>query len=321
MRALAVAACLVILSACHTGSGSQAAPFPTATPSGPLLYVADAANNSIFIFARNATGVALPQTTISGVATTLIHPYPIAADSSGNIWVASHGPAPVLLEFGPSAVGNAAPLITMTISSPSTPGTLPVNGLAFDASGKVYVATGPTNHVMVFSGGATGAPAPIQDISGVSTQLNDAEGIALDSSGNIYTASRGSNAILEFAAGATGNVAPIRTIQGFFSTQLSSPVYVALDANGDIFALNSTSGIITEYGAGSRGDVAPIASFSRPGMGNQIAFDAAGNLDVASLNTNPGSVLVYSPPITSTSAPVQMLSSPVLSSPTGVFAR
>ena len=321
MRTLALAASVMVLAACHTGSGSQVGPFPSPTPTGPLLYVADSANNSVFVFGRSATGVALPQTTLAGSATLLLRPYPITADSSGNIWVGSHGPVPALLEFASSAVGNAAPAITMTVSSPASPGTLPVNGIAVDASGKLYVATGTTNHVMVFSGGATGAPAPIQDINGLNTQLNDAEGIALDGSGNIYTASRGSNAILEFAENSTGNAAPMRVIKGFFSTQLSSPVYVAVDANGDIFALNSTNGIITEYAPGANGDVAPIASFSRRGMGNQIAFDSAGNLDVAAVNTSPGAVLVITPPIVSTSIPAQMLSSPVFSNPTGVFAR
>ncbi len=322
MRFLPAAAAALMLAACHTGSASPGAPFPTPTaPPGLLLYVADSGNNSIFVFQRNATGVAVPLHTVFGSSTQLSAPFPIATDPAGNIWIANHASPPTLLEFGPGAVGNEPPNTIMFVSSQIIPGALDVRGLVFDAAGKLYVATGTSNHLMVFSGGSKGTPVPIQDINGATTQLNDAEGIALDRSGNIYTASRGSNAILEFSAGATGNVAPIRIIKGLFSTLLSSPSYVAVDAAGDVFALNSTNSLITEYSPSASGDAAPIARFSRPQMGGQVSFDAAGNLYVGALSiTNSGAVLVYAPPITSTSTPAQMLSSPVLSSPTGVFA-
>jgi len=322
MHRLAIGAVtLLLLAACGGGSGGGTNPFPTPTPGGPLLYVADSGNNSIFEFAKTATGVALPQTTIAGAATLLTNPSPIAVDPSGNIWVSNNSSTPELLEFAPGSVGNSAPVAIMFVSGQAVPGALSVTGMVFNSSGKLYVATGATNHVMVFTSASSGTPAAAQDISGPNTQLNDAQGIALDSSGNIYTSSLGSNAILEFAPGATGNVAPVRVIKGVFNTQLSSPSYVAVDAAGDVFALNSTGAIITEYAPGASGDAAPIATLSRAGMGGQMVFDGAGNLCVGALNPNPGGVLVYAPPITSASGPLQTLQSPVFSKPTGVFAR
>lgn len=321
MRFLAAVAVVLLLTACHNGSAGAGTPIPTPTvPPGPLLYVADSGNNSIFVFQRTASGVALPLHTVFGAATLLNAPFPIATDPAANIWVANHASPPTLLEYPPGAVGNFAPITIMFVSSPIIPGNLDVRGLVFDAAGKLYVATGPTNHVMVYAGGAKDTPVPLQDITGFSTQINDAEGIALDRSGNIYTTSLGSDAILEFAAGASGNVAPIRIIKGFFNTHLSKPSYVAVDAAGDIFALNSTNGIITEYAPGASGDTAPIAMFSRPQMAGQISFDAAGNLYVGASAINPGAVAVYAPPFTSTSLPAQLLFSPVFSKPTGVFA-
>lgn len=319
MRVLAVAAAVLALTACHQHTGGSPSPFPTPTPGGPLLYVSDPGNNSIFIFSRTAANTDLPQRTVNGPATLLTSPFPIAADPSGNVWVSNASAPPVLLEFPSGAVGNQPPSAIMTVSGLTIPGALAASGLTFDAAGKLYVATGMTNHILVFSNPGNGAPAPSQDINGLNTQMNDAEGIALDSSGNIYTASRGSNAILEFAAGATGNVAPVRVIQGFFNTHLTSPSYVAIDPSGNVFTFNGDR-IIREYAAAASGDAAPIASFSQPDMGGQMVFDSSGNLFVGALNRSPGAVLTYAPPITSSSLPLRLLQSPVFSTPLGVFA-
>lgn len=322
MRVFIAAFALVILAACGGGSAGSPNPFPSAspTPAGPHLYVADSGNNSIFVFARNASSVALPQVTIAGAATQLASPSPIAVDPAGNIWVANHASTPDVLEFTGGAVGNTTPAAVMTVSSAAVPGPLGVKGLIFGPTGKMYVATGTGNHVMVYSGGANGTPAATQDISGFSTQLNDAEGIALDANGNIYTASFASNAILEFAANATGNIAPMRVIKGAFNTHLSSPSYVAVDSGGNVFTFNSGDGIIREYAANASGDVAPIVTLSFPDVAGQMLFDGAGNLLTGSTSTNPGGVAAFAPPITSSSVPAQLLQSPDFTTPTGVFA-
>jgi hypothetical protein len=222
------------------------------------------------------------------------------------------------LEFSAFDSGNVAPLATMYAQGRTFPGALDVTGMIFDSSGKLYVSTGTANHVLVFSSAVTGSPVPVQDISGANTTLNDAEGIALDSSGNIYVASRGNSAILEFAAGADGNTAPVRTIQGFFNTHLSSPDYVAVDAAGDVFALNAND-TITEYAPGASGDAAPAATIGRTAIGTQMLFDTAGNLYLGARNMSAGGPVVLPPPISP--VPSQVLSSPVFSAPTGIFAR
>src|SRR5579884_449955 len=320
MRALAAGFAVLMLAGCGGGSASPApTPTPTTTPAGPHLFVADAGNNSIFIFARDASGVALPQITIAGGATLLSSPYPVAVDPSGNIWTGNHASPPQLLEFRPDAVGNSAPVAIMTVSSTLTPGTLGATGLEFGSNGKLYVATGTTEHILFYSGGANGAPTPIADISGLNTQINDAEGIALDSAGNIYTASMGSNAILEFAAGANGNVPPVRVIKGVFNTHLNAPSYVAVDHAGDVFTLNA-GGIVTEYAPGASGDVAPVATFGGFSINGQMVFDSAGNLYTGASDNTHG-VAVYTPPLSSSSVPNHFLQSSVFSAPTAVFAQ
>ncbi|HZZ66253.1 MAG TPA: NHL repeat-containing protein [Candidatus Baltobacteraceae bacterium] len=308
---------IAALTACGGGGGSG--PHPTPTPSSSaLMYVADSGNNAIYEFPRNAKGVALPATTIQGGATLLNAPFPIAVDSLGNIWVGNTSPAEIL-EFSPAATGNAAPAAIMTISSQGIPGAQPIAGLTFDATGNMYVATGPDNQLFVYASPGNGTPVPTRAIGGIATQINIAQGVAVDANGDIYTASTGSNAILVFGPSANGNVAPIRVIAGTHNTLLDAPSYVAVDSAGDVFALNAGS-IITEYAPGASGDVAPIAKISQPSMGGQITFDTSDNLYVGAINNNPGAVLVYPPPISNGSKPNQLLQSPVFSAPTGVFA-
>lgn len=317
MRIPAVMAAALALAACHTNLGtgpSGPTPSPSASPS--LMLVADSGNNSVFVFPKKATGTESPLRTITSAS--LIDPSPIAADPSGHIWVASHGSPPSILEFSAYDSGNVSPLATMFAQGRSIPGVLNVTGMVFDSSGKLYVSTGTANHILVYSSAVTGSPVPVQDISGANTTLNDAEGIALDAGGNIYVASRNSSAILEFAAGADGNTAPVRTIQGFFNTHLSSPLYVAVDAAGDVFALNGND-TITEYAPGVSGDAAPTATIGRTAIGTQMIFDAAGNLYIGARSMSGGGPVVLPPPISA--VPSQVLSSPVFSAPTGIFAR
>lgn len=317
MRIPAVMAATLALAACNTNLGtgpSGPTPSPSASPS--LLLVADSANNAVFVFPKKATGTESPLRSITSA--TLINPSPIAADPAGHIWVASHGSPPAILEFSAFDSGNVTPLATMYAQARTIPGTLDVSGLIFDSTGKLYVSTGTSNHILVYSAAVTGSPLPVQDISGANTTLNDAEGIALDAGGNIYVASRGSSAILEFAAGADGNTAPVRTIQGFFNTRLSSPGYVAVDAAGDVFALNAND-TITEYAPGASGDVAPTATIGRTAIGTQMVFDAAGNLYLGARNMSGGGPVVLPPPISP--VPSQVLTSPAFSAPTGIFAR
>src|ERR1019366_862470 len=71
--------------------------------------------DSVTVFAANASGNAIPTTTISGAATGLSNPNGIALDDKGNIYV-TNGTSVTVYAAGSS--GNVAP--TATISGANT---------------------------------------------------------------------------------------------------------------------------------------------------------------------------------------------------------
>src|SRR5208282_770788 len=125
----------------------------------------------------------------------------------------------------------------------SNTGFITANGIARDASGKIYVVDNTGNSIKVFSAGSNGNVAPIATISGGNTLLTRPNLIALDASGNIYvtnffggppncnsdTLGCGSVTVYPPLGSNTGNLneAPTDTIAGA-NTMLSGPVGIAV---------------------------------------------------------------------------------------------
>ncbi len=100
-----------------------------ATTSTQLLYVTNAAANSITAYALPAHGNVAPVRTISGAATGLSHPSALALDVSGNIIVVNAASVEI---FPEGANGNTRPSATLAISGGSSSVALdPVNGDIF----------------------------------------------------------------------------------------------------------------------------------------------------------------------------------------------
>lgn len=82
---------------------------------------------TILEFSAGSVGNVAPVRTISGTSTGMMYQiWGLRVDSAGNVYVLNEGSATVgteVLEFAPSAIGNAAP--TAVISSSSLPGFLP----------------------------------------------------------------------------------------------------------------------------------------------------------------------------------------------------
>ena len=136
-------------------------------------------------------------------------------------------------------------------------------GIAFDISGKLYVAEQGTDQsggiVAVFPAGANGNVAPIATISGPNTKLSGPEGIAVDSNGNVYVTNAYS-AVTVFPplGSSTGNLnePPLVTIEGN-ETGLGAPYGISVDRNGSIYVANGVGG---PDGNGSITEYAPIAA-------------------------------------------------------------
>jgi DNA-binding beta-propeller fold protein YncE len=102
------------------------------TSDARLLYVANAAANSITAYTLPAQGNVAPARTISGPRTGLSNPVALAVDADGNIIVANAGGS--IEVFSDGANGNVSPATTYAL--PGSPAAIAVDPFNTD----VYVA-------------------------------------------------------------------------------------------------------------------------------------------------------------------------------------
>jgi sugar lactone lactonase YvrE len=116
---------------------------------------------------------------------------------------------------------------------------LPI-GIALDASGRIYIANGADNSILVYPArsGSSLAATPSATIAGSMTTLNDVNDVAVDASGKIYAVDQNTPmAVKVFAANPSGltNEAPIAQITGSQTQIVESPNSVAVDHLGIIY--------------------------------------------------------------------------------------
>src|SRR6202142_3898839 len=147
----------------------------------------------------------------TGSAARFNHPYGLAVDSSGNVYVADRANA-VIRKITPAGV------VTTIAGRAGVPGSVDGNGtaalfnnpsgVAVDGTGNLYVAdTGndtirkitPGGTSSIFAGSAGGVGSA--DGTGATVQFNSPNGIAIDGSGNLYVADSGNNTIRKITSG------------------------------------------------------------------------------------------------------------------------
>ena len=225
--------------------------------------------------------------------------------------------------------GNVPPAaVTIDLVNP--------NGIAVDASGRIYASNFETNTITVYARNAGGNVPPLAVIGGAKTRLANPTAIALDSHGKIYalnSAGYGNGSITVYPSLDNGlgmlNEAPIAAIAGA-KTQLVDPTGIALDAHEDIYVANElflprpseagdNVGRITVYRAGSSGNVAPAITISGSHTGLSfpvgIAVDSGSNIYVVNdftagirngPDTNP-SITIYSAGSNGNASPVAII--------------
>ena len=231
-------------------------------------------------------------------ANSLNHPYGLALDGSGNLYVADTWNSRVL--YYPAGTTTATRLYgqggSYTSCLPndiaSTPNAdslaLPM-GLALDGSGDLYVADTQNNRVLHYPAGSTTAEAvygqggsftsTTANNGGVSANsLNTPSGLAADSSGNLYVSDTASNRVLYYPAGSTTATAVYgqggsltsntNNNGGISANSLADPFGLALDSFGSLFVADTVNNRVLKYYATSVNPGTP--SMEMTGNGNPI---------------------------------------------------
>lgn len=141
---------------------------------------------NVSIYAAGANGNVAPIRTITGSNTRLHGPVGVVLGGRGGIYVVNYDspsrPAPGAVTVYPAAAtGNVAPLRTISGSNTGLFGSL---GIARDARGSIDVANQRgglrrLGSITVYASGASGNVAPIQTITGPTTQLKYPAGVAV----------------------------------------------------------------------------------------------------------------------------------------------
>ncbi|MGI0078566.1 MAG: NHL repeat-containing protein [Nitrososphaerales archaeon] len=191
-----------------------------------------------------------PHGTDCPTASSLSVPFDVKVDSSGNVWVADKGVDRILEFTPPFTNGGSASLVLGSTSfttwgsqgrfycSVVTPNqyclSIPYS-MAFDSSGKMWVADTGYNRVVSFNPPFStnqnasivlGFPdfvstGPISQTAN-SSNLLVSGGVAIDSSGNVWVSDSGQNRVVEFPASATASSSSQSTLVTSSSLQTSS---------------------------------------------------------------------------------------------------
>jgi trimeric autotransporter adhesin len=300
-------------------------PLDVAVDSSANIYIADSANAAI----REVTASTGIINTIAGNASvgdtgdgnlatsaSLVTPYSVAVDSSGNVYFAENGDSVIRKvqksnQFiyrmaGNGTAGFSGDGSTATKAQMNFP-----TGLALDSSGNIYVADSlnfrirkVSNNIIstiagngVFSYSGDGGPAN-------SAQLNTPQAVAVDSSGNFYFCDTLNNVVRKVTAGGA-----ISTIAGngtagssgdggpATSAELNRPHGIAVDSSGNVYVSDTQNNKVRKI---SGGTITTVAGNGTPGFGGDggpansamlftptgLAVDSSGNLYIADFTNN-----------------------------------
>ncbi|HVV55633.1 MAG TPA: NHL repeat-containing protein [Mucilaginibacter sp.] len=301
------------------GTGTAARfnhPFGITLDKNGNLYVADQGNSLIRKIDPNTvvtTYAGMPGVTgaVNGMDTlaSFNQPFGVAADSSGNVYVADAGnnairkiaPDGTVSTFaGTGNPGSADGTDTATFDTPL--------GVAVDKAGNVYVADYGNDLIRMISpagvvstiAGKSGVPGNADGID-TAARFDLPEGLAVDAAGNIYVADNGNNTIRKIAPGGTVTTLAGTGTAGFANgsgtaASFNSPFGIAVDGAGNIYVADSGNNMIRKItpagevstfagktAAGAANGTGANAGFNTP---SGLVVDAAGNVYVADENNN-----------------------------------
>jgi ligand-binding sensor domain-containing protein len=187
-------------------------------------------------------------------AGSLNSPAGLAFDSNGNLWVANAS-SNTLVEYASAQLassGSPIPIITIGSSSESLQSPY---GLAFDASGSLWITTTGPSPVVALAPDqllTSGAPTPAVSLSFPGISGFSAQELAFDAKGNLWVGLTGVNAIAEIPAAALATTgAPFPSVVLTSGNgSINDPAGLAFDDSGDLWVANSGGTTVVEFTPG-----------------------------------------------------------------------
>lgn len=237
------------------------------------------------------------------------NPPPVQSRDEG-LWTSSGAPAEIL-RFNPAqlpSTGSGLPSATITTFSGSL---FTLNGIAFDSTGTLWVASEDDSALLAFSPGTAPSSLPIEAnivISAKAGSISGPTGLAFDHAGGLWVANAANGTLVHFdKSQLTASGAPVPTV---ILSGLGRPTSLAFDVVGalwvsDILANTVSRFLVGQLFTSGEKPAAIVLSSNSGSLVNPsgIAFDAFNNLWVA----NTGNETVVSFAVTqrgNTNAPV-----------------
>ena len=303
-------------------SASLDNPMGVAVDSAGNLYIADTYNNRIRkVTAGTITTVAgsgnfgLPGDGGPATSASIVFPYGVTVDSSGNLYVADYINSRIRKVTGGMIAtvagngnhgfsGDGGPATSASLYWPS--------GVAVDSDRNLYIADSENSRIRKVSGGiiATVAGNGAYRYSGdggpaTSASLNEPYGAAVDSFGNLYIADYWNNRVRKVSGGGIATVAGNGN-QGFSgdggpatSASMTWPSGVAVDSAGNLYIAERGDFRIRKVSGGTIATFAGNGDLCCSGLGDGgpatkaelyqpigVAVDSAGNLYIADSESN-----------------------------------
>lgn len=290
-------------------------------PNNSIL-IADAGNSAIrqvtsagviyTISGNGSTGLSGDGTAIS---LSMLAPFSVAADSSGNIYAAEFGTNRIrkldtkgnittaIGDGNQGFAGDGGPPNKVEMNLPT--------GVAVDPSGNILFADSLNNRIRKLASGSVNTIAGNGVLShsgdggaATSAQLNTPLGVAVDAAGNTYIADTANNVVRRVdSKGVISNFAGTGTAgssgdgSAAASAQLSGPQGLAVDTAGNLYIADTQNHRVRKVTGGTMSTVAGSGTAGFAGDGAAagsaqlnlpfgVAVDSAGNLYIAEFGNN-----------------------------------
>lgn len=259
-------------------------------PPGSALIISNnaAVERSIKGFWRTANGNVPASWTIMG-GFTGSGATQLATDGARDLWLARNGAGRdgEILEFSPTAVGNARPIFAIwePICAGANGGQS--RGIAVDSTNNVYVTVSsyPSGTcILVFPPGSTTASREIDD-----PHLMQPWNLMIRGK-TIFVSDYSENAIYGYPLSSSGTVSPTFTIAGSI-TGLSRPMGFGFDGRGNLYVAQDSR--VDVWNVGLSGNVAPSRTIVLQGSGTTAIAVGSLTLSAADVLGTSSEIVTY----------------------------